>query len=155
MVRLTIACLLLAALGCKRVTSTRPDEVDAGPVVPNLEGTWSLNRILSSQIPLGARATPCPAITISLRPTLLFVTGTELATNGGRPVGNVTFFGAHHITFDEPESWSSDEGVLDFVFVYYVLDQASTNQLEGTATAIANWLDGSCQYEWNVYCARQ
>jgi hypothetical protein len=151
MVRLSIACLLLAATSCKRVTSSHPAEFDAAPAPRNLDGTWSLSRVFTVQVPIGSRGSQCPPITITFEPSLLAITESTLATDGGFPVGGVVFFGAHDVMFDERESWSSIEGVLDYVLVYYELDQRSQTELVGTARAIGNWPDGSCQAEWRLF----
>jgi hypothetical protein len=120
----------------------------------NLTGTWFVSRVSTSDVPQPPRFTECPAFSSEYQPSVITIDGTELTTDGGRPVGNVTFFGTHDLSFSEAERWSSSEGIVEYVVVYYQIDRRSTTALDGTASASAEWPDGKCTYLWNVSAQR-
>ena len=143
--------VLVCLLGCKRVTSTTPDEVDAAPITKNVDGTWALDRVNTSAVPQGGRTAVCPPFTPAFQPTRMMIANDTLTTDGGRPVGNVQLFGAHDIMFDQAERWfSTSEGVVEYVIVFYQIDQRSSVELRGTADAIAEWQNGNCAYTWST-----
>jgi hypothetical protein len=150
-----IVLLLVAIAGCKRVTSTGPDEHDALTLPHNIDGTWTLERVVGSGIPQPPRTAACPSFATNYEPSSLTIANDTLYTNGGRPPGNVTMFGVHDLAFDESELWNSVEGVIEYVHVYYEIDQRSTIELRGTATAIGDWPDGSCAHTFTITCVLQ
>jgi hypothetical protein len=153
-VMLIVAMSLVTIAGCKRVTSTRPDERDASMLDDNLTGMWFVSRTTTSEIPQPPRNATCPPFSTEYQPSTLTIVGTELSTDGGRPVGNVTLFGTHALTFSEAERWGSSEGIVEYVVLYYQLDRRSAAALEGTANTIATWPEGDCAYAWNVSAQR-
>jgi hypothetical protein len=143
--------VLVCLLGCKRVTSTSPDETDARQFTKNLNGTWALDRVNTSAVPQPPRTVVCPEFSTGFQPTRMMIADDTLTTDGGRPVGNLQLFGAHDVMFDESERWfSTSEGILEFVIVYYQIDQRSSVELRGMANAIVNWEAGACAYSWST-----
>ena len=143
--------VLVCLLACKRVTSTSPEEFDSGPITKNIDGTWALERVNTSAVPQPPRTVACPGFTTGFQPTRMVIANDTLTTDGGRPVGNLQLFGAHDIMFDQAERWfSNSEGVLEFVDVYYQIDQRTPLDLRGMANAIADWSGGSCAYSWST-----
>jgi hypothetical protein len=126
---------------------------DARPVA-QLDGTWPLARALVSANPVAPRTAPCTeAFTTGYQPMMMTVVGRLVGTDYGTPLTNVTFGGAHDLSFDAAEYWNT-VGWNQLHPLHYDLDLVARDMLHGTVTSTPSWPNGACSYTYIIASTR-
>jgi hypothetical protein len=139
-----------------------PDRASAGTAgsggaeeTAHLDGTWPLTRALVSANPVAPRTAPCTeGFTTGYQPTTMTIVGMVVGTDYGTPLTNVTFGGAHDLSFDAAEYWNT-VGWNQLHPLHYDFDQAANGMLESTVTSTPNWPNGACAYTYIIASTRQ
>ena len=128
------------------------DGTSESPVMPSMEGSWTLERSIASIDPVPPTTTPCTqGFTTGFQPSTMTIINEVVATDYGMPLMNVTFGGGHDLSFDAQEYWNT-VGWNNLVTLHYEFDQTDAKTLHGVVIARppAGWPSGTCDYKYII-----